>query len=310
MEQRLGRIVRQGNENRKVEIYRYVTEQTFDAYLYQLVEGKQKFASQIMTSKSPARSADDIDETALSYAEIKMLATGNPLIKEKMDLDLKVNELKVLKSAYLSQKFNLEDAILKIYPAQIAKYNSQISGLEKDIQMAKEHPKTDTFCGMTVLGVSYFEKSKAGLAIINACKTINSSADTINLGEYRGFKTEICFDSFSRIYRFILKGKISHSVDLGTDANGNIVRIDNAIKDMPSRLAMCKTELENTMLQLENAKAEVEKPFAFEGELKQKSARLDELNTQLNLDVRDEEIVDEVKDEVEKEKNKKYLYHR
>lgn len=310
LEQRLGRIVRQGNENRKVEIYRYVTEQTFDAYLYQLVEGKQKFASQIMTSKSPARSADDIDETALSYAEIKMLATGNPLIKEKMDLDLKVNELKVLKSAYLSQKFNLEDAILKIYPAQIAKYNSQISGLEKDIQTAKEHPKTDTFCGMTVLGVTYFEKSKAGLAIINACKTINSSADTINLGEYRGFKTEICFDSFSRIYRFILKGKISHSVDLGTDANGNIVRIDNAIKDMPSRLTMFKTKLENTMLQFENAKAEVEKPFAFEDELKQKSARLDELNTQLNLDVRDEEIVDEVKDEVEKEKNKKYLYHR
>lgn len=295
LEQRLGRIVRQGNENRKVEIYRYVTEQTFDAYLYQLVEGKQKFASQIMTSKSPARSADDIDETALSYAEIKMLATGNPLIKEKMDLDLKVNELKVLRSAYLSQKFNLEDAILKTYPAQIAKYNSQIIGLEKDIQTAKEHPKTDTFCGMTVLGVPYFEKSKAGLAIINACKTINSSADTINLGEYRGFKTEICFDSFSRIYRFILKGKISHSVDLGTDANGNIVRIDNAIKDMPSRLAMCKTELENTMLQLENAKAEVEKPFAFEDELKQKSSRLDELNTQLNLDVGDEDIVDEVK---------------
>ena len=163
---------------------------------------------------------------------------------------------------------------------------------------------------MTVLGVPYFEKSKAGLAIINACKTINSSADTINLGEYRGFKTEICFDSFSRIYRFILKGEISHSVDLGTDANGNIVRIDNAIKDMPSRLAMCKTELENTILQLENAKAEVEKPFVFEDELKQKSTRLDELNTQLNLDVRDEEIVDEVKDEVEKEKNKKYLYHR
>lgn len=298
LEQRLGRIVRQGNENRKVEIYRYVTEQTFDAYLYQLVEGKQKFASQIMTSKSPARSADDIDETALSYAEIKMLATGNPLIKEKMDLDLKVNELKVLKSAYLSQKFNLEDAILKTYPAQIAKYNSQIIGLEKDIQTAKEHPKTDTFCGMTVLGVPYFEKSKAGLAIINACKTINSSSDTINLGEYRGFKTEICFDSFSRIYRFILKGKISHSVDLGTDANGNIVRIDNAIKDMPNRLAMCKTELENTMLQLENAKAEVKKPFAFEDELKQKSSRLDELNTQLNLDVGDEEIVDEVKDEI------------
>lgn len=299
LEQRLGRIVRQGNENRKVEIYRYVTEQTFDAYLYQLVEGKQKFASQIMTSKSPARSADDIDETALSYAEIKMLATGNPLIKEKMDLDLKVNELKVLKSAYLSQKFNLEDAILKTYPAQIAKYNSQISGLEKDIQTAKEHPKTDTFCGMTVLGVPYFEKSKAGLAIINACKTINSSADTINLGEYRGFKTEICFDSFSRIYRFILKGEISHSVDLGTDANGNIVRIDNAIKDMPSRLAMCKTELGNTMLQLENAKAEVEKPFAFEDELKQKSSRLDELNTQLNLDVRDEQIVDEIENEIE-----------
>ena len=298
LEQRLGRIVRQGNENRKVEIYRYVTEQTFDAYLYQLVEGKQKFASQIMTSKSPARSADDIDETALSYAEIKMLATGNPLIKEKMDLDLKVNELKVLRSAYLSQKFNLEDSILKTYPAQIAKYNSQISGLEKDIQTAKEQPKTDTFCGMTVLGVPYFEKSKAGLAIINACKTINSSADTINLGEYRGFKTEICFDSFSRIYRFILKGEISHSVDLGTDANGNIVRIDNAIKYMPSRLAVCKTELENAMLQLENAKAEVEKPFAFEDELKQKSTRLDELNTQLNLDVGDEDIVDEVKDEI------------
>ena len=173
--------------------------------------------------------------------------------------------------------------------------------------MAKEHPKTDTFCGMTVLGVPYFKKSKAGLAIINACKTINSSADTINLGEYRGFKTEICFDSFSRIYRFILKGEISHSVDLGTDANGNIVRIDNAIKDMPSRLAMCKTELENTILQLENAKAEVEKPFVFEDELKQKSARLDELNTQLNLDVRDEKIVDEVKDEIDIKENNLHI---
>ena len=149
---------------------------------------------------------------------------------------------------------------------------------------------------MTVLGVPYFEKSKAGLAIINACKTINSSADTINLGEYRGFKTEICFDSFSRIYRFILKGKISHSVDLGTDANGNIVRIDNAIKDMPSRLAMCKTELESTILQLDIANADVEIPFAFEVELNQISVRLDELNTQLNLDFNDEEIVDEVKD--------------
>ena len=201
LEQRSGRIVRQGNENPQVDIYRYVTEQTFDAYLYQLVEGKQKFASQIMTSKSPVRSAEDIDETALSYAEIKMLATGNPYIKEKMDLDIQVQKLKMLKSNFLSEKYGLEDKVIKFYPQQIAYLKSRVEGLTKDVKTAKLHPKPidEQPLGMTVSGVSYSEKVEAGQAIINACKSMNSP-DAIPLGEYRGFQMELYFDTVQRNY--------------------------------------------------------------------------------------------------------------
>ena len=201
LEQRSGRIVRQGNENPQVDIYRYVTEQTFDAYLYQLVEGKQKFASQIMTSKSPVRSAEDIDETALSYAEIKMLATGNPYIKEKMDLDIQVQKLKMLKSNFLSEKYGLEDKVIKFYPQQIAYLKSRVEGLTKDVETAKLHPKPidEQPLGMMVSGVSYSEKAEAGQAIINACKSMNSP-DAIPLGEYRGFQMELYFDTVQRNY--------------------------------------------------------------------------------------------------------------
>ena len=226
LEQRSGRIVRQGNENPQVEIYRYVTEQTFDAYLYQLVEGKQKFASQIMTSKSPVRSAEDIDETALSYAEIKMLATGNPYIKEKMDLDIQVQKLKMLKSNFLSEKYGLEDKVIKFYPQQIAYLKSRVEGLTKDVETAKSHPKPidEQPLGMMVSGVSYSEKAEAGQAIINACKSMNSP-DAIALGEYRGFQMELYFDTVQRNYVVKLKGETSRDVPLGDDSHGNIVRL-------------------------------------------------------------------------------------
>ena len=255
LEQRSGRIVRQGNENPQVDIYRYVTEQTFDAYLYQLVEGKQKFASQIMTSKSPVRSAEDIDETALSYAEIKMLATGNPYIKEKMDLDIQVQKLKMLKSNFLSEKYGLEDKVIKFYPQQIAYLKSRVEGLTKDVETAKLHPKPidEQPLGMTVSGVSYSEKAEAGQAIINTCKSMNSP-DAIPLGEYRGFQMELCFDTVQRNYVVKLKGETSRDVPLGDDSHGNIVRIDNGIERFEETLADTKNSLENTEKQFETAK--------------------------------------------------------
>ena len=292
LEQRSGRIVRQGNENPQVDIYRYVTEQTFDAYLYQLVEGKQKFASQIMTSKSPVRSAEDIDETALSYAEIKMLATGNPYIKEKMDLDIQVQKLKMLKSNFLSEKYGLEDKVIKFYPQQIAYLKSRVEGLTKDVKTAKLHPKPidEQPLGMTVSGVSYSEKAEAGQAIINACKSMNSP-DAIPLGEYRGFQMELYFDTVQRNYVVKLKGETSRDVPLGDDSHGNIVRIDNGIERFEETLADTKNSLENTEKQFETAKQEIEKPFAKEEELKAKTARLDELNILLNMDKKENEIV-------------------
>ena len=267
LEQRSGRIVRQGNENPKVDIYRYVTEQTFDAYLYQLVEGKQKFASQIMTSKSPVRSAEDIDETALSYAEIKMLATGNPYIKEKMDLDIQVQKLKMLKSNFLSEKYGLEDKVIKFYPQQIAYLKSRVEGLTKDVETAKLHPKPidEQPLGMMVSGVSYSEKVEAGQAIINACKSMNSP----------------------------------DAIPLGDDSHGNIVRIDNGIERFEEALADTKNSLENTEKQFETAKQEIEKPFAKEEELRAKTARLDELNILLNMDKKENEIVGGEPDEGE-----------
>ena len=300
LEQRSGRIVRQGNENPQVDIYRYVTEQTFDAYLYQLVEGKQKFASQIMTSKSPVRSAEDIDETALSYAEIKMLATGNPYIKEKMDLDIQVQKLKMLKSNFLSEKYGLEDKVIKFYPQQIAYLKSRVEGLTKDVETAKSHPKPidEQPLGMMVSGVSYSEKAEAGQAIINACKSMNSP-DAIPLGEYRGFQMELYFDTVQRNYVVKLKGETSRDVPLGDDAHGNIVRIDNGIERFEETLANTKNSLENTEKQFETAKQEIEKPFAKEEELRAKTARLDELNILLNMDKKENEIVGGEPDEGE-----------
>ena len=300
LEQRSGRIIRQGNSNPDVDIYRYVTEQTFDAYLYQLVEGKQKFASQIMTSKSPVRSAEDIDETALSYAEIKMLATGNPYIKEKMDLDIQVQKLKLLKSNFLSEKYALEDKIIKYYPQRITALENRIEGLKQDVETAKQHPKPtdDRFVGMEVKGVFYSEKADAGKAIIEACKQMNSP-DPIPLGKYRGFETELLFNTAERNYEVRLKGATSRNVPLGDDAHGNIIRLDNGIDRFAESLSLAENDLENTKKQLETAKKEVQKPFIQEEELKTKLARLDELNILLNMDKRENEIVGGEPDEGE-----------
>ena len=300
LEQRSGRIIRQGNSNPDVDIYRYVTEQTFDAYLYQLVEGKQKFASQIMTSKSPVRSAEDIDETALSYAEIKMLATGNPYIKEKMDLDIQVQKLKLLKSNFLSERYALEDKIIKYYPQRITALENRIEGLKQDVETAKQHPKPtdDRFVGMEVKGVFYSEKADAGKAIIEACKQMNSP-DPIPLGKYRGFETELLFNTAERIYEVRLKGATSRNVPLGDDAHGNIIRLDNGIERFAESLSLAENDLENTKNQLETAKKEVQKPFIQEEELRTKLARLDELNILLNMDKRDNEIVGGEPDEGE-----------
>lgn len=306
LEQRSGRIIRQGNSNPDVDIYRYVTEQTFDAYLYQLVEGKQKFASQIMTSKSPVRSAEDIDETALSYAEIKMLATGNPYIKEKMDLDIQVQKLKLLKSNFLSEKYALEDKIIKYYPQRITALENRIEGLKQDVETAKQHPKPtdDRFVGMEVKGVFYSEKADAGKAIIEVCKQMNSP-DPIPLGKYRGFETELLFNTAERNYEVRLKGATSRNVPLGDDAHGNIIRLDNGIERFAESLSLAENDLENTKNQLETAKKEVQKPFIQEEELKTKLARLDELNILLNMDKRENEIVGGEPDEGEVPKTRK-----
>ena len=275
LEQRAGRIIRQGNSNPEVEIYRYVTEQTFDAYLYQLVEGKQKFASQIMTSKSPVRSADDIDETALSYAEIKMLATGNPYIKEKMDLDIQIQKLKLLKANYLSEKYDLEDKIIKFYPQKIAALNNIIKALKQDLATAKAHPKPsdDSFVGIEIDGKYILEKADAGKAILEFCKQMNSS-DPIAIGKYRGFDMELQFSSsILYCYEIALKGATTQKVSLGDDPNGNITRIDNAIGRIPDHIENAKAELKNIQTQYETAQIEAQKPFAQEEELKAKTKR-------------------------------------
>ena len=298
LEQRAGRTVRQGNENPKVGLYRYVTEGTFDAYCWQLVEGKQKFSSQIMTSKSPVRSCEDVDATALSYAEIKMLAADNPHIKEKMDLDIQVQKLRLLKSNYLSEKYELEDKIIKYYPTTIARTKETIAGLEKDILLAKEHPKPldDTFVGIEVKGVSYSEKAEGGQKIIDACKEM-TSPDPVPLGKYRGFDLELSFDTFEKAYQVKIKGSLSRSVSLGTDATGNITRIDNAIEKISERLEAKSRELSTLEQQFATAKAAVEKPFDKEEELTEKTNRLNVLNGLLNVDKRENELVDGAPDE-------------
>ena len=300
LEQRAGRTIRQGNENPVVGLYRYVTEETFDAYLYQLVEGKQKFASQIMTSKSPVRSADDIDETALSYAEIKMLATGNPYIKEKMDLDIQVQKLRLLKSSYLSEIYALEDKIIKYFPQQIAVKTELISALESDLATAQEHPKPtdDRFVGIEVKGAFYSEKAEGGQKIIDACQQMNSP-EPISLGTYRGFELELSFDTMERIYKVKIRGAASRTISLGTDPAGNITRIDNAVEKNSEHLETVKAELEGLEKQFEVAKEEVKKPFAKEQELKEKTDRLNVLNGLLNVDKRDNELADDAPDEGE-----------
>ncbi len=300
LEQRLGRSIRQGNENLEVDIYRFVTEETFDAYLYQLVEGKQKFASQIMTSKSPVRSCEDIDETALSYAEIKMLATGNPHIKEKMDLDIQVQKLRLLKSNFLSERYALEDKIIKFYPQDIARQTETIKSLKADIERVAQHPKPldDTFVGMTVKGIFYSEKADAGNAILEACQAM-TNPDPIPLGEYRGFQMELYFEA--REYKVKFKGELGYPVTLGTDTYGNITRFDNALEGLQKRLEFNEQELENTKKQFETAKIDVCRPFNQEEELQTKTARLNELNALLNVDKRENEIVGGEPDEGDEE---------
>lgn len=300
LQQREGRIIRQGNENNEVDIYTYVTENTFDSYLYQLVEGKQKFIGQIMTSKSPVRSCEDIDETALSYAEIKALCTGNPHIKEKMDLDIDVQRLRLLKANHLSQRYALEDQIIKTLPQQIAKYEQSIEGYLSDMDRLKEntHPNEDGFSPMEVEGTVYTDKKAAGSAILAACKAM-TSPEPVPLGQYRGFSMDLSFASLTREFKVTLKGALYYTTNLGTDVFGNILRLDNLLGSMEERISTCREQLENTKVQLENAKQEVEKPFPQEDELKRKSARLDELNILLNMDKRESEIVDgDVGDEV------------
>lgn len=293
LQQREGRIIRQGNENKEVDIYTYVTENTFDSYLYQLVESKQKFIGQIMTSKSPVRSAEDIDETALSYAEIKALCAGNPHIKEKMDLDIDVSRLKLLKANHLSQRYSLEDQILKEFPQRIRSLEQRIEGYRADIDQRKRNtePNEDGFSPMIMPGGTVREKKAAGDAILGLCKSM-TSPDPIPIGQYRGFDMELSFDTFSREYKITLIHQLRHTVTLGTDIFGNIQRLDNTLGAFEERMAACVEQLENTRVQLENAKAEVQKPFPQEEELAAKTARLNELNALLNLDKSENEIVD------------------
>lgn len=293
LQQREGRIIRQGNENKEVDIYTYVTENTFDSYLYQLVESKQKFIGQIMTSKSPVRSAEDIDETALSYAEIKALCAGNPHIKEKMDLDIDVSRLKLLKANHLSQRYSLEDQILKEFPQKIKSLEQRIEGYKADIDQLKRNtePNEDGFSPMFMPGGTVREKKAAGDAILGLCKSM-TSPNPIPIGQYRGFDMELSFDTFSREYKITLIHQLRHTVTLGTDIFGNIQRLDNTLGAFEERMAACVEQLENTRVQLENAKAEVQKPFPQEEELAAKTARLNELNALLNLDKKENEIVD------------------
>lgn len=300
LQQREGRIIRQGNENPKVGIYIYVTENTFDSYLYQLVEGKQKFIGQIMTSKSPVRSAEDIDETALSYAEIKALCSGNPHIKEKMDLDIEVQKLKLLRSNHMSQRYALEDQLIRKFPKEIASMHQWIDGLESDMALLKDktQPNADGFCPMVIDGQTYTEKKAAGTALLEACNAL-TSANPVPLGSYRGLKLTLCFDSFEKLFKISMQGTLTYKVGLGTDVFGNIQRMDNLLESMPTRQQDYKEKLKNLEIQVEIAKQEVEKPFPREEELKAKSARLDQLNILLNMDKRENEIVDGVQDEGE-----------
>ncbi|HHI5775329.1 TPA: LPD25 domain-containing protein [Clostridioides difficile] len=306
LEQRQGRIERQGNMFPEVEVYRYVTEQTFDAYLYQLVESKQKFISQIMTSKSPVRSAEDVDEVALSFAEVKMLATGDARFKEKMDLDIQVSKLRVLKQSYLSEHYDLEDRVLKYYPQTIKEYEERIAGYENDAALAEQHKPQgeDKFCPMTLKGVTYTEKADAGEMLLAICKDYPMSAAT-EIGSYRGFRIEIYYDTVNAHYCMNLCGKAKHKVDLGSDALGNLTRIENELSKLPARLEAAKTKKAETIAQLETAKEEIKKPFAFEDELKEKTERLNALNIELNLNEKDTSVMDTEPEQTEEQPERK-----
>ena len=306
LEQRQGRIERQGNMFPEVEVYRYVTEQTFDAYLYQLVESKQKFISQIMTSKSPIRSAEDVDEVALSFAEVKMLATGDARFKEKMDLDIQVSKLRVLKQSYLSEHYDLEDRVLKYYPQTIKEYEERIAGYEYDAVLAEQHKPQgeDKFCPMTLKGVTYTEKADAGEMLLAICKDYPMSAPT-EIGSYRGFRMEIYYDTVNAHYCMNLCGKAKHKVDLGADAIGNLTRIENELSKLPARLEAAKTKKAETIAQLETAKEEIKKPFAFEDELKEKTERLNALNIELNLNEKDTSVMDTEPEQTEEQPERK-----
>ena len=284
--QRKGRIERQGNQNETVHVFRYVTEGTFDAYLWQTVENKQKFISQIMTSKSPVRSCDDVDETALSFAEIKALCAGDPRIKERMDLDVDVSRLKLLKADHQSKQYRLEDQLLKTFPEEIEKNKGFIAGLEADMKTLAEHPHPeDGFAGMEVRGDTLTDKENAGAALLDACKEVKG-ADPVPVGSYRGFAMSVQFDAWKQEYTLLLKGQMTHRATLGTDPRGNLTRIDNALSQMPQRLEAVKNQLDNLYQQQAAAKAEVGKPFPQEQELRDKSARLAELDVLLNMDGR------------------------
>ena len=307
LEQRAGRTIRQGNQNPKVEIIRYVTEGTFDAYLYQTIENKQKYISQIMTSKSPARSVEDIDEVALSYAEIKALATGNPHIKEKMDLDIQVSRLQLLKQSFLNQKYEMEDKVAKYFPEKIRQQELLIRQYEEDIQKVKAHTPTDreAFPVMQIGDHVYTEKKEAGQAIIEACKAMKSP-EPVPLGTYRGLSMELSYSSVSQEFVIALHGKGTYKVPLGTDIYGNITRLDNKMNELPDNLSRCREQLETAKSQLETAKAEAQKEFPQEKELAEKVARLGELNVLLDMDKKDRVVMEEEPEteEIEPEREK------
>ena len=301
LEQRSGRIIRQYNKNPQVHIFRYVTEGTFDSYLWQTVENKQKFISQIMTSKSPVRSCEDIDETALSYAEIKALCAGDERIKEKMDLDMNVAKLKLMKANHQSQQFRLEDNLLKYFPEEIERNKGFIKGLEADMKTLEAHPHPKNgFAGMMMRGNLLTDKDVAGTAILEACKEVKG-LNPIEIGSYRGFTMSLSVEGFGQDFILTLKGQMTHRVTLGKDVRGNLIRIDNTLADMPKRLQNVHSQLDNLHSQMEAAKAEIGKPFPQEAELAQKSARLAELNTLLDIDGHthvQQEIEDTDKDKI------------
>lgn len=310
IEQQEGRILRQGNLNPKIKIFRYVTEGTFDSYSWQLIENKQKFIGQIMTSKSPVRSCEDVDEAALTYAEVKALATGNPYIKEKMDLDIQVSKLKLMKANHTSQKYRLEDNIAKHYPQQITILKERISGMQADIQTAKANlPVDKEQFSMKVGDKLYTDKKEAGTALVEMCKEIKTVNAPAVIGEYAGFKMAVSFDAFNHKFVMNLKGQLSHNLEVDSDPLGNISRINHALESMPKQLMEAQTKLETVEHQLETAKVEVTKPFAQEAELAEKLERLSALNALLNMDEKGNDGID-MDDEPEAPKSEKEVADR